>query len=244
MNPTAVSIREEARATDVELTFDPAGRSGGRFGAMIYSRALSAGERKGMGDRRARLISGAKGVTLEIGAGTGLNLEHYPDAVDELILTEPVRAMASQIDTSAEDRFPVKVAWADAENLPVADGSVDTVVSTMVLCTVQDLDAALSEVTRVLTQRFNGAPESSNGGYACGRLAEFVGPVAEVTLRLPPPLARFVISLRNRSSTQSSSRWLIHQPPTIRGGPSPTVAHATWRPATLVNLMACSMRGS
>ena len=150
MNPTAVSIREEARATDVELTFEPAGRSGGRFGAMIYNRALSAGERKGMGDRRARLISGARGVTLEIGAGTGLNLEHYPDAVDELILTEPVRAMASRIDTSAEDRFPVKVAWADAENLPVADGSVDTVVSTMVLCTVQDVDAALSEITRVL----------------------------------------------------------------------------------------------
>ena len=89
-------------------------------------------------------------MTLEIGAGTGLNLEHYPDAVDELILTEPVRAMASRIDTSAEDRFPVKVAWADAENLPVANGSVDTVVSTMVLCTVQDVDAALSEITRVL----------------------------------------------------------------------------------------------
>jgi len=47
---------------------------------------------------------------------------------------------------------------------------------------------ALGEIT--IAQRFNGPPESSNGGYACGRLAEFVGPVAEVTLRLPPPLEK------------------------------------------------------
>ena len=149
---TTAATSRPLNSSDVgALTFDPAGRSGGRFGAMIYNRALAAGERKGMRDRRGRLVSKARGVTLEIGAGTGLNLEHYPDSVDQLILTEPVRAMAKRIDTSGDHPFPIRVAWADAEHLPVADGSVDTVVSTMVLCTVEDVSAALAEIARVLS---------------------------------------------------------------------------------------------
>ena len=123
-----------------------------KFGAAIYEPLLWLGERFGMADRRARLLSKAQGRVLEIGAGTGLNLRHYPPTgIEELVLAEPATAMAAKIDTSrSPGEAPVSVVLAPAERLPFADGSFDTVVSTMVLCTVTDPVQALDEVSRVL----------------------------------------------------------------------------------------------
>jgi SAM-dependent methyltransferase len=122
-----------------------------RLGAAIYEPFLWLGERRGMAERRRRLLSGASGRVLEIGAGTGLNLPHYPSGLEELVLAEPAGRMAAHIDA---DRFagdaPISVVEAPAEVLPFADESFDTVVATMVLCTVADPDRALSEVSRVL----------------------------------------------------------------------------------------------
>jgi ubiquinone/menaquinone biosynthesis C-methylase UbiE len=123
-----------------------------RFGAAIYEPFLWLGERLGMAKRRARLLAGARGRVLEIGAGTGLNLRHYPPTgIEELVLAEPATAMAAKIELG---RFgggaPVSVTNAPAERLPFADGSFDTVVSTMVLCTVTDPERALAEINRVL----------------------------------------------------------------------------------------------
>jgi ubiquinone/menaquinone biosynthesis C-methylase UbiE len=88
---------------------------------------------------------------LEIGAGTGLNLRHYPSSLDELVLAEPVEEMAQRIDASArDDDVPVSVVHARAEELPFADDSFDTVVSTLVLCTVADPERSLAEIRRVL----------------------------------------------------------------------------------------------
>ena len=87
---------------------------------------------------------------LEIGAGTGLNLRHYADDV-ELVLSEPDEAMADRLrGRLAKLGRSATVVLAGAEALPFADGEFDTVVSTLVLCTVPDLDAALREVHRVL----------------------------------------------------------------------------------------------
>ena len=52
------------------------------FTAALYDAVLWRGERRGMREHRATVLAGARGRTLEIGAGTGLNLPHYPDAVD------------------------------------------------------------------------------------------------------------------------------------------------------------------
>lgn len=127
--------------------------SGSRFTAATYEPFLWLGERRGMRERRARLLSRARGSVLEIGAGTGLNLEHYPAAVEELVLAEPVEAMAAKIRRRRE-RTPAgagaQVVIATGEDLPFADDSFDTVVSTMVLCTVQDAERAVSEIKRVL----------------------------------------------------------------------------------------------
>jgi ubiquinone/menaquinone biosynthesis C-methylase UbiE len=85
---------------------------------------------------------------LEIGAGTGLNVQHYPQGLSELILAEPDPSMSRRLQRRAEGRATVVAAPAD--ELPVADASVDTVVSTFVLCTVENPAAALREIRRVL----------------------------------------------------------------------------------------------
>jgi SAM-dependent methyltransferase len=122
-----------------------------RFVAATYDPFVALGERRGMDERRRRLLGRARGRVLEIGAGTGLNLAHYPDELEELVLSEPSEPMARHLE-SRLDRSDVhgSVLRACAEALPVATDSIDTVVSTLVLCTVPDPAAALEEIRRVL----------------------------------------------------------------------------------------------
>jgi ubiquinone/menaquinone biosynthesis C-methylase UbiE len=118
---------------------------GQRFSARIYEPFLWLGERLGMARHRRELLAEARGRVLEIGAGTGLNLGNYPDGVEELVLTEPHPGMARLLRRRAG-----RVVEAPAERLPFPDESFDTVVSTMVLCTVEDPDRAIAEIRRVL----------------------------------------------------------------------------------------------
>ena len=93
----------------------------------------------------------ACGRTVEIGSGTGLNLPHYPPDLDDLTLAEPDPGMRSRLDKKLMDGArQAHLIDAPAERLPYADGSVDTIVSTFVLCTVDAPDAALREIVRVL----------------------------------------------------------------------------------------------
>lgn len=119
--------------------------------AAIYDPFLWWAERSGMADRRRRLLASARGSVLELGAGTGLNLPHYPDDLDQLVLTEPDESMARRLECRLE---PLgrrgKVVRAMAESLPFEDRSFDTVVSTLVLCTVQDPKGSVREIRRVL----------------------------------------------------------------------------------------------
>jgi ubiquinone/menaquinone biosynthesis C-methylase UbiE len=127
------------------------GRGWARVGAVVYDPFLWLGERRGMRDRRRRLLAASTGRVLELGAGTGLNLEHYPSTVTELVLSEPDLPMRRRLQHRvAGSARPVQISDASAEALPFPDASFDTVVSTMVLCTVPDPVAALAEVRRVL----------------------------------------------------------------------------------------------
>jgi ubiquinone/menaquinone biosynthesis C-methylase UbiE len=116
--------------------------------AAIYDASLWPGEHAGMKQQRRALLEQARGRVLEIGAGTGLNVPHYPEGLVELILTEPDSAMSRRLAQRASGGATVLAARAD--DLPVADSSVDTVVSTFVLCTVESPEAALREIRRVL----------------------------------------------------------------------------------------------
>jgi SAM-dependent methyltransferase len=122
-----------------------------RIGAALYNPFVWAGEKLGMARRRRELLAAARGTVLEIGAGTGLNLRHYPAGLDELVLTEPGARIAGHIDLArAPAGVPVRLEQAPAEYLPFADASFDTVVGTLVLCTVSDPQRAVAEVARVL----------------------------------------------------------------------------------------------
>jgi ubiquinone/menaquinone biosynthesis C-methylase UbiE len=123
----------------------------GRLFASVYDRAIASSEAAGLADHRRGLLARASGRVLELGAGTGLNLAHYPPGVQQLVLTEPEEPMLARLRERAASHDPAPaVVRAPAERLPVADGSVDTVVTTLALCTVDDLDASLREVHRVL----------------------------------------------------------------------------------------------
>jgi len=124
----------------------------GRFVfAGAYEWFLKTAEEAGLADHRQQLISQARGRTLEIATGTGLNLPHYSDAVTELVLTElypPMAALLRAKVAAADHR--AEVVEAAAENLPFPDGSFDTVVGTMILCTAEKPELVLQEISRVL----------------------------------------------------------------------------------------------
>ena len=122
-----------------------------RIFALAYDPFLWLGEIAGMSRRRSTLLSGARGRVVEIGAGTGLNIARYPDGITELVLIEPDPAMRRRLARRLQRHGRVaRIVDAPAERLPLADGSVDTVVSTLVLCTVDDPERALREIARVL----------------------------------------------------------------------------------------------
>ncbi|MET0730063.1 MAG: class I SAM-dependent methyltransferase [Solirubrobacterales bacterium] len=125
-----------------------------RIFAAIYDRLLAGTEEAGLQEMREELLREAEGRTLELGAGTGLNLPHYTASVTELVLTEPDRFMVARLRRrlAAEPPAPnaVEVVEAGAERLPFEDARFDTVVSTLVFCSVDDPGEAISEVARVL----------------------------------------------------------------------------------------------
>jgi ubiquinone/menaquinone biosynthesis C-methylase UbiE len=134
-----------------ELEMRPPSAAWLRIMALVYDPFVWLGELAGMRRRRRRLVADARGRVVEIGAGTGLNVPHYPDGIAELVLAEPEPAMRRRLARRLRRYQRVaRIVDAPAEHLPLADGSVDTVVSTLVLCTVDQPERALHEIARVL----------------------------------------------------------------------------------------------
>ncbi len=121
-----------------------------RIVAAMYDRVMRGVEDGGLGAWRRELLTGLSGDVLEIGSGTGRNLAYFSEHVDRLVLTEPDRHMLARLVHATHGRTDCEVSGAAAETLPFDDSSFDTVVSTLVLCSVTDPDVALREAFRVL----------------------------------------------------------------------------------------------
>ena len=123
----------------------------GRVFAATYDRFMAKSEKDCFGAHRQALLTAARGDVLEIGGGTGANLPFYNGAVSTLTITEPEKPMARRLQKHIQEAKPdAKLLRAPAEDLPFNDASFDVVVSTLVLCTVDDQPRALREMRRVL----------------------------------------------------------------------------------------------
>jgi ubiquinone/menaquinone biosynthesis C-methylase UbiE len=119
--------------------------------ALTYDRMSRKSEEAGLQAMRHDLLAEAGGSVLEIGAGTGANLSHYGGKVESLVATEPDEAMLRRLQTKTREQARLaEVVRAPAEDLPFEDGSFDTVVSTLVLCGVDDQARSVREIRRVL----------------------------------------------------------------------------------------------
>jgi ubiquinone/menaquinone biosynthesis C-methylase UbiE len=119
--------------------------------ALMYDRQMAKTEKAGLAGYRQNLLAAISGNVLEIGGGTGANLPAYGAGVQTLTITEPEPAMLHRLERKATAQaHAVKVLRAPAEDLPFEDGTFDTVVSTLVLCGVDDQPRALRELRRVL----------------------------------------------------------------------------------------------
>ncbi len=120
--------------------------------AAVYDSLMGPLERSTGDAWRAELVGPLRGRVLEIGAGTGKNLDHYGD-VRALVLAEPDRHMRKKLAqkvAAAKLAASIDVVSWEAEDLEAPDASFDAVVCTLVLCTVRDPARALAEIRRVL----------------------------------------------------------------------------------------------
>ncbi|MGH7454821.1 MAG: class I SAM-dependent methyltransferase, partial [bacterium] len=103
--------------------------------AAIYDRFLQASEEACLSQWRAELLSDLAGEVLEVGAGTGLNLPHYPDAVTRLVISEPDYHMRKKLQEKRASVGIVRVEYSEAslDKLPMRSELFDVVVATLVL---------------------------------------------------------------------------------------------------------------
>jgi ubiquinone/menaquinone biosynthesis C-methylase UbiE len=196
----------------------------GRIFAAGYDSFMARPEQAGLRGHREALLSRVTGRVLEIGGGTGANLPFYGTGIDELVITEPEDPMARRLERKLSGySLPTRVVRAAAEALPFDDASFDFVVSTLVLCTVEDPGRALLEAHRLLKpngqllfiehvrsddprlarwqDRLNGLQLRIGNGCNCNRRtletvtsAGFsIGELEHDTMRKAPPIVRPLI---------------------------------------------------
>lgn len=222
-----------------------AGPAGHPLLAAAYDLVTGPLERSVLAPARARLLAGATGRVLEVGAGTGANLAWYPATVDALDLCEPdphMRRRLARRVASREWPFPVTVHAAAATG-PFPASAYDLVVSTLVLCTVADPQAAVAALRAVLAEGGRLAYLEHVGvGGMVGRLQAMASPLwgrVAGGCHLDRPATA---ALRAAGLVPIEQRWLRLPPPLllavsgqaiIRHRPEPPLAAPTPAPATV-----------
>ena len=121
----------------------------GFYADRIFPFLLDRATRRYREDRRT-LLSRARGRVLELGVGTGTSLGDYPPEVAEVVALDPSRALLDRARRRRPAVPPVRLLEARAESLPFAAATFDTVVASLVFCTISGPDRAAREMLRVL----------------------------------------------------------------------------------------------
>lgn len=124
----------------------------GFYRAHVLPRLLDLSERVASIDRaRARTVEYATGHVLELGVGLGATLTHYHQDITSLTTIDPNERFNARLRRRLRHLpFPVDVREGRAEQLPLKDGTFDSVVTTFALCCVTDLERVAREIFRVL----------------------------------------------------------------------------------------------
>ncbi len=152
---------------------------GQRIFATVYDRVMARAEKTVYAEYRPYVAGQAKGKVLAIGAGTGANLRYYPQGVS-LTVVDPNPHMLRRLRRKARELAVELEAYElRAEGLPFPDRSFDTVVATLVLCSIDDPAQGLGEIRRVLVDggelRFMEHVRGETSGWT--RLQDWVTPV-------------------------------------------------------------------
>jgi len=120
--------------------------------ASPYDRGMAPLERLGLARLRARLVPQARGKVLEVGVGTGANLRFYPSLTCLTAIDESPEMLSVAAKRAANLGACVSLGLMDVESLAFPAGHFDTVVASLVFCSVVDQARALRELRRVLQE--------------------------------------------------------------------------------------------
>ncbi len=122
------------------------------FGTYLYDLNMAFFERACLKSWRRELLEHVYGEVLEVGAGTGANIDHYSDQVTRLVLTEPDKHMHRILQRRVSKRGleNIQVSDGTAQQIRAEDESFDCVVSSLVCGGAPYLGTALEEIKRVL----------------------------------------------------------------------------------------------
>lgn len=147
--------------------------------ARLFHRLCGRDRGRGEADLRRELVASVSGTVVEVGAGNGINFQHYPATVAELIAVEPEPYLRAQAERAARQApVAVRVIAGTAAAIELDPGAADFVVVSGVLCSVPSQAEALAEFRRVLRPggelRFYEHVRSRRPGFA--RWQRFVRP--------------------------------------------------------------------
>lgn len=122
----------------------------------IYDLFMKPFEDNGLRSLRKRLLKSAEGIVLELGVGTGANLPYYQSKkIEKLILTDLTKrsVVLDKIGRNIHNpRLLKKTIYqqADVQKISMEDNSVDTIVATLIFCSVSEVESGLREIKRIL----------------------------------------------------------------------------------------------
>lgn len=170
--------------------------------------------------QRQRALANVRGEVLELGFGTGLNLPHYPPTVERLTIVDPARMLPRRVEQRiTEAGVPIERVHQDAARLPFDRGRFDTVVATWTLCSIDNVDAALREVARVLkpSGRFVFLEHGRSDDPRTARLQDRLNPIWKKTVGAGCNMNRPIDELVRRAGLEiiELDRFLMPKEPRI-----------------------------